>query len=322
MFRRFLPLVVIALLVLTACSSVASPPDIAPPPSYKTFTSTRYGIRLDYPADLELRHSFQRSYLAAGGWKTYLGPDAPPGRALVALVMPGSNHITDGELRIGVSRDPAALATCTNLPAAGRPDMRKQVMISGVAFTVFKAADAGMNHYLIVRSFRAVHRGACYAMDVLVFGTNPQVYSPPQKPPFTKRAVFQRLLPVARHLRFINTAAPIAPPATYTGLLPCADCPGIDYQLNLRADHRYRLRLTYRDRDTVFDTRGRWQLTGGGKRLVLREAKAKATPRQWAVTDDGRRLRMLDRSGQPIQSPLHYELTRAAAFAPLAGKRD
>src|SRR5699024_9188526 len=42
----------------------------------KTFTSTRYGVRIDYPANLKLRRTFKRSYLQNGSWKTYLGANA------------------------------------------------------------------------------------------------------------------------------------------------------------------------------------------------------------------------------------------------------
>src|SRR5699024_7774049 len=101
----------------------------------KTFTSTRYGVRIDYPANLKLRRTFKRSYLQNGGWKTYLGPNSPPGKPLVALVLPGSNLITAGELRIGASRNSDAVRTCTNLPAAALPDTKGQSIISGVTFT-------------------------------------------------------------------------------------------------------------------------------------------------------------------------------------------
>ncbi|HET7371611.1 MAG TPA: copper resistance protein NlpE [Gammaproteobacteria bacterium] len=299
-----------SILAITACSTTAPKPAPGAPPHQKTFTSDRYGIRLTYPADLVLHRSFKSSYLAANGWKTYVGPDAPPGRPMVALVMPGSNKITDGELRIGVSRDPAAVATCMRLPNAARPGTQTQVTIDGVPFTSFKAADAAMSHYLTVRSFRGMHRGTCYAFDVLVFGTNPMMYSPPATLPFSKDAVFETLVPVVMQIRFIDAPLAIAAPATYEGLLPCADCPGIDYRLDLLTDHRYRLRLDYREREVSFTTHGRWSLAHDGQRLLLREAGSDRAPRQWAVVDGGRRLRLLDVNGEPIRSGLNYELVR------------
>ena len=41
------------------------------------------------------------------------------------------------------------------------------------------------------------------------------------------------------------------PPATFTGNLPCADCPGIRYHLNLFADHVFFLRMTYQEQSTA-----------------------------------------------------------------------
>lgn len=312
----FFPLL-IALSMLTACSSMAPVSKSIPQSGQQTFKSERYGIQIRYPADLELHHTFSRSYLAADGWRTYMGPDAPPGQPLVALTMPASNQVTTGELRIGVSRAPAAVETCAHLPAAARPETREQVMIDGVPFTTFKARDAGMSHYLIVKSYRGVHQGTCYALDVLVFGTNPQVYEPPKKPPFSKKAVFDRLVPVALHMQFIESATSLETPVTYAGLLPCADCPGIQYQLNLLANHHFRLRLEYVDRNAIFDTHGRWYFIQDGTRLVLREADTKSSPRKWAVINDGQRLRMLGASGEPVQSELNFDLKRQTAFEPL-----
>lgn len=171
------------------------------------FNSTEYGIQLRYPAGLELHRDFSASYLSNGAWKTYAGADAPPGHPLVALVMPTSNEVTAGELRIGVSRDPAAIRTCRNIPSAALPDSVGTTMIDGVPFTTYKARDAGMSHYLMVRSYRAAHKNTCYAMDVLVYGTNPKVYDPPRTPPFTADQVFARLVPVAEALQFTTSSA-------------------------------------------------------------------------------------------------------------------
>lgn len=159
-----------------------------------------------------------------------------------------------------------------------------------------------------------------YAMDVLVFGTHPEVYNPPAIPPFTKKQAFARLLPVARHLQFIakpiHTApSPIALPATYSGQLPCADCPGIVYQLNLLVYHRYHLRLNYQDRHAQFDEQGCWRLSNDTQTLVLQN---QGQPQQWAVLNGGQRLRLLNSSGHPIHSNLNYDLTRQALFKPLA----
>lgn len=292
------------------------------PGNWKVITSAAYDIRVCYPADLELRQSFRKSYLANGRWKTYTGPGSPSGKPLIALIMPASNQVTSGELRIGVSHDPAAIRTCKEIPASARPGSVGEMMIDGIPFTTFQASDAGMSHYLLVHSYRAVHAETCYAMDVLVFGSNPNVYSPPKTPPFTREQVLTRLIPVAEGLQFIEAPteaatvlSPMSLPVTYQGLIPCADCPGIDYHLNLLPDHRYALRMSYRDREAQFDEQGRWQLSGNGKVLILRDENFQ--PRQWAVQKNGQRLRMLDLEGHVVQSQLNYDLTRQAQFQQL-----
>src|SRR5699024_12723158 len=99
---------------------------------------------------------------------------------LVALTLPDSNAVTTAELRVGVSRDPASLRSCRQTPAAVVPDSIGTTRIDGVTFTTFRARDAGMSHYLIVRAYRAVHDGPCYSLGVVVHGTNPQAYAPPR----------------------------------------------------------------------------------------------------------------------------------------------
>ena len=50
-------------------------------------------------------------------------------------------------------------------------------------------------------------------------------------------------------------------PATYTGVLPCADCAGIVHTLTLRPDGLYFLRQTYLGKPgSAFSQAGGWQL--------------------------------------------------------------
>jgi copper homeostasis protein (lipoprotein) len=61
-------------------------------------------------------------------------------------------------------------------------------------------------------------------------------------------------------------------PATYTGTLPCADCPGIDYTLELQADGTFIRRADYRGQSRQ-DEVGRWLLSAHGDILVLRGSR-------------------------------------------------
>lgn len=116
--------------------------------------------------------------------------------------MPGSNHVTDAEIRIGASHAPDAVTGCLQPPAAVRPGTVAHRQIGGIDFTSFEAADAAMSHRLLVHGYRTVHGGTCYAIDLVVFATNPQVYDPPARPPFGDDEAFARMQPVLDSFRF------------------------------------------------------------------------------------------------------------------------
>jgi copper homeostasis protein (lipoprotein) len=103
-------------------------------------------------------------------------------------------------------------------------------------------------------------------------------------------------------------------PATFAGNLPCADCPGIDYRLNLFPDHTFFLRTTYQGRDPSVDDVGRWLLSSDGRVLVLKGQGE--TPLLFSIRDADT-LRLLDTKGDEILSPLNYELRRATTVEPL-----
>jgi heat shock protein HslJ len=104
-------------------------------------------------------------------------------------------------------------------------------------------------------------------------------------------------------------------PATYAGLLPCADCAGIRYQIDVLPRSAFVQRTTYlrngRD-ETVYEL-GSWSLSVDGGTLVLEGARDVA---YWAI-QDARTLRKLDPQGQPIVSTLPYELRRTTGAAPV-----
>lgn len=160
-------------------------------------------VSIDVPPGWTIHHDFSASYLANGAWKTNAGPDSQ-GSPVVALVAPGSNHITDAEIRIGASKAASEVQRCTTPPAAVRRGSLAHETIGGMDFTTFEAADAAMSHYLDVHSYRAVRRGACYAIDLLVYGTNPQVFDPPATPPFSRAEAFARLRSVLASFRFTH----------------------------------------------------------------------------------------------------------------------
>jgi len=103
-------------------------------------------------------------------------------------------------------------------------------------------------------------------------------------------------------------------PISYSGTLPCADCPGIDYHLNLFADNSYYLQLHYQgtgDNSTFYQL-GQWQQHTGQLRLLSDEPQQTA----FQIAKDGS-IRLLDQEQGPINSLLNYQLQRDATFRPM-----
>lgn len=103
--------------------------------------------------------------------------------------------------------------------------------------------------------------------------------------------------------------SPLGPlPATFEGVIPCADCPGIRQRIQLQKDGRFRSRMIYLERKVHFDETGTWAIEG--TTLVL---TAKSTMR-WAIQGPDA-IAMLDQQGQPIVSAQNYTLKRVKAAA-------
>lgn len=109
-------------------------------------------------------------------------------------------------------------------------------------------------------------------------------------------------------------ADPVLLPASFEGELPCADCPGILYHLDLEAGGEFLLRTTYRDRPPVPDTIGVWTRTDDQRTLIL-DTGGERTER-FAIGANGT-LAKLDLNGRPIESSLNFELARLPSYAPV-----
>ncbi|GAA5175118.1 hypothetical protein GCM10025771_06420 [Niveibacterium umoris] len=103
-------------------------------------------------------------------------------------------------------------------------------------------------------------------------------------------------------------------PASFEGVLPCADCSGTRWHLDLLGDHSYRLRIAYEGKpeDRHFDEIGTWSLAG--KPAELRLSTGQGQPQRFALAAGGT-LDKLDADGKPIPSTLNHSLTRLPAAA-------
>lgn len=118
-------------------------------------------------------------------------------------------------------------------------------------------------------------------------------------------------------------AAPATAPATapaapatagiegrYSGMLPCADCEGLDTTLVLTADNNYKLTQLYHDKDnSSFISDGSFSLESEGNIVHLHPANKDEYDGYYAVLSPTQ-LRMLDREGKAIESELNYTLTK------------
>ncbi len=95
----------------------------------------------------------------------------------------------------------------------------------------------------------------------------------------------------------------------FAGIVPCADCPGIETRLAIRADGTFTLDETYQERDTGNQTTGTWTIDADGRRLLLDPDAKDAADRHFEIVSKDE-IRMLGADGGPIASELNYSLRR------------
>ena len=114
-------------------------------------------------------------------------------------------------------------------------------------------------------------------------------------------------------------AAELKPmPQSWRGVLPCADCEGIETSLFLEKDGTWVMNERYlgaREEPSSFASYGTWARTAD--KLVLTDSKGEKS----YYRAKGDALEMLDREGNPIESQFNY-MADAATFTDCAtGKR-
>ena len=99
-------------------------------------------------------------------------------------------------------------------------------------------------------------------------------------------------------------------PASFSGQMTCAHCPG--YELNLFPDGAYFLRVTYIESPGArYEQMGRWVVSdGGGKLTLMRDGE----PLEQFEVKSAARLRRLNMQGYESDSELNYDLQRTLPF--------
>lgn len=100
---------------------------------------------------------------------------------------------------------------------------------------------------------------------------------------------------------------------TFTGTLPCADCPGIETTLELAADGTYRITEVYQEEDVApREMDGTWTVEADDRQIRL-DPNSKAEPDRLFEINSEQQITQLDLEGQPIASGLDHSLARQAA---------
>jgi copper homeostasis protein (lipoprotein) len=111
-----------------------------------------------------------------------------------------------------------------------------------------------------------------------------------------------------------NSANSLDWAGVYKGVLPCADCEGIETLLTLNMDSGYQLSTTYLGKDTkAFEQQGRFEWDAKGS--VIRLLGQKDGPALYKVVEN--QLIQLDMEGQLISGDLadNYKLNKQASVA-------
>lgn len=195
-----------ALAVLSLAVLGLAVPPLGAAADVATFKSPDWGVTIRYPADLPAGTAFKENYFDRGAWRVSYAADTGPGTRLLAVSLPdlkvsdaGGDSVATAELRVGASHDPDVVAECLTYGMnSGNNAETRQRTVGGIAFTeVPDNSDAEMMKTFTTDDLRAVRKGVCYAIDLVLFvgGTSNRL---PDFPP----AQIDRLRGVLDTIRF------------------------------------------------------------------------------------------------------------------------
>lgn len=99
---------------------------------------------------------------------------------------------------------------------------------------------------------------------------------------------------------------------TFSGTLPCADCPGIDTTITLKPDGTYAVHEVYQGKPGSFDSDGTWTAEENGQRVRLDPNSKSEQDRVFAVKSNDE-IESLDVEGKPIATAAPHSLRRKGA---------
>lgn len=135
------------------------------------YTNGEEGFLIAYPERAKVSETFSNAHLTSA-WSV---STTLPGSALLEILTYTRSSDTsypryyDTLVRLGVSRDQAAVRACTDL---GNGEAKGEDRVIGdTTWKSFTYQDAGMMKYVTATSYRTIHNGACYALEEIIAGS-------------------------------------------------------------------------------------------------------------------------------------------------------
>lgn len=95
---------------------------------------------------------------------------------------------------------------------------------------------------------------------------------------------------------------------TFAGILPCADCPGLETSLQIHADGTFSQHEVRQGAETAHTT-GTWTVDSEGRQLLLDPDSKQADDRRFAIVSRDE-IRLLDAAGAPLAGDGNTSLRR------------
>jgi copper homeostasis protein (lipoprotein) len=159
---------------------------------------------------------------------------------------------------------------------------------------------------------------AVMASTLVIAACKPQAPAEPAAPAAdTAPAASAEPAPVATESTPASSAADVpfdvkGFAGTFSGTLPCADCPGIDTTISLKPDGTYTVHEAYQGKPDSFDGDGTWTAEENGKRVRLDPNSKSEQDRLFAVKSSDE-IESLDIEGKPIDTQIPHALKREGA---------
>jgi len=176
------------------------------PATWQTESAFPEYFSIAYPLDFNID---DQAALPSPAWRLN-APEGDAGTLFFTLTVPRAfepqTNFADAKLTVGESSRGASVASCLATDQSGGPNAvpTSTAVIDGVPFTVFHSNDAGAGNFYETTSYRAIHGGACWAIEYTIHSANIGNYPPEyQLKPFDRAKAADVLDRIARTFRFL-----------------------------------------------------------------------------------------------------------------------